>query len=391
MNQNGMNLLAEFDAYGNTIAEYTHGHAEIDGVGSMVAAKKTDWTDPMNPVTYYQYPIYNGPTCDVMALVDENGNVVGDYEYDPWGNRLHAAETGAQNRFGYRANWITLPDSNGEIIITPTRPYHAPTGRFLQRDPLCQFLLRAPSRSIEDSGRRPLPHEDESSTLTTIQPWEAERRQAAPLLAEATNRYDYVLSNPGLLVDPRGHRQTTTTTVPPDLSDEWPTISPPPRPKKCRGKDKPKKDTCTTIGSKPIPTSGADKFNGPFYTGGGKPDVPEENIPVTAFINLAAGVYWAVVHEALQSARKKAKGNAQMYCTRHCRSGKCPEKGDECHGIIYEIKYETGVANPVRSSMRPHYPAPEWEPLTTREFTLTVGVRATCICVCQTPKSWWPW
>ena len=140
--QNGMNLLAEFDAYGNTIAEYTHGHTEIDGVGSMVAAKKTDYTDPMFPVTYYQYPIYNGPTCDVMALVDENGNVVGDYEYDPWGNRLHAAETGAPNRFGYRCNWITLPDSNGEIDLTPTRPYYAPVGRFLQRDPLPHMLGR---------------------------------------------------------------------------------------------------------------------------------------------------------------------------------------------------------------------------------------------------------
>jgi len=144
--QNGMNLLTEFDAYGNTIAEYTHGYTPIDGIGSMVAAKRTDYTDPMFPVTYYQYPVYDGIHGDVHRMVDENGNVTAYYEYDPWGNRLQVSESGASNRLGYQSNWITLRDSDGEICLSPTRLYHAPTGRFLQRDPARLRDARWPGR-----------------------------------------------------------------------------------------------------------------------------------------------------------------------------------------------------------------------------------------------------
>ena len=127
--QNGMNLLAERDAYGSLTAEYTHGYIPFDGIGSLVAARKTE-----SGATYYQYPI-----CDhrgsVFSVVNKNGEVVDSYEYDAWGEVLSRSEAGAKNRFGYQSNWVTLDDSGGEICLSPSRLYCASVGRFLGTDP----------------------------------------------------------------------------------------------------------------------------------------------------------------------------------------------------------------------------------------------------------------
>jgi YD repeat-containing protein len=136
--RNGMNLLVEKDAYGNTIAEYTHGYTPVDGIGSIVERKLTvpgQWP----PVTYYRYDQGDGRGTP-FRIVDQNGNLVGIFEYDATGVRLQAQEVGPASRFGYQANWLTLKDSNGTLCLSPTRLYHAPTGRFLQRDPLPKWM-----------------------------------------------------------------------------------------------------------------------------------------------------------------------------------------------------------------------------------------------------------
>ena len=62
-----MNLLAERDSSGSVTAEYVHGFAPIDGIGSLVAARKT-----VSGATSYQYPLFDHRGT-VYRIVDENG------------------------------------------------------------------------------------------------------------------------------------------------------------------------------------------------------------------------------------------------------------------------------------------------------------------------------
>jgi RHS repeat-associated protein len=128
---NGMNLLCERGAGGNVTADYAHGYAPTDGIGSITAARK-----PVAETMYYQYPIYDH-RGDVLRLVDEAGNVTSAYEYNAWGIPLHDEESSAPNRFRYQSNWIELKDSGGPMYATEGgRLYDARVGAFLQRDPL---------------------------------------------------------------------------------------------------------------------------------------------------------------------------------------------------------------------------------------------------------------
>jgi hypothetical protein len=157
--QNGMNLLAERDASGGTIAYYTHGYSVVNGIGTLVAAKREE-----AGASYYQYPVYDHRGT-VMRLVDENGTPTAYYEYDAWGNELHDDVVGGTgtNRFRYQSNWIELTDSDGELYLSPTRVYHAGTGRFLGRDLVSSlsggqgFVLETPPNLVDPNGARPKP------------------------------------------------------------------------------------------------------------------------------------------------------------------------------------------------------------------------------------------
>jgi len=140
---NGMNLLQERDASGGVTAGYTHGYTPIDGIGSMVAANRT-----ASGATYYQYPVYDHRGT-VVRLTDADGEAaVATYEYDAWGTPLQASVSSptAPNRFRYQSNWIDLVDSGGDLLLSPTRVYHAGVGRFLQRDLLAVTRMGASTR-----------------------------------------------------------------------------------------------------------------------------------------------------------------------------------------------------------------------------------------------------
>jgi len=49
--KDGLNLLAEKDTNGNVIAEYLHGYSPVEGIGTLIAAKKF-----VDSETFYQYP-----------------------------------------------------------------------------------------------------------------------------------------------------------------------------------------------------------------------------------------------------------------------------------------------------------------------------------------------
>ena len=100
--QNGMNLLLEKDDEGFETAEYTHGYTPIDGIGSLVEAKKTVWDESHTMgVTYYQYPGYS-TGGRVHAITDENGNEIGGYEYNGFGEKLQSVNPPSGNRFQFQ-------------------------------------------------------------------------------------------------------------------------------------------------------------------------------------------------------------------------------------------------------------------------------------------------
>ncbi len=156
---NGMNLLCERDESGDVTAEYTHGWTPVDGIGSMVAAVKTDGGG-----TYYQYPIYDHRGT-VVRLVDEAGAVTAYYEYDAWGNALHEEESGATNRFRYQSNWLALEDSDSALYLSAARLYDAETGKFLVVDPIRKCLhpsayayaANMPTRRVDPKGHQAVP------------------------------------------------------------------------------------------------------------------------------------------------------------------------------------------------------------------------------------------
>ena len=127
----GLNLLAEQDAYGTVVAEYTHGASPIEGIGTMVAAKKA-----VDSSTYYDYPVYDHRGT-VVRLTDENADVTAYYSYNAWGVPLREEETSpVGSRWHYSSNWIDLKDSDGELVLSPARLYSAADARFVQRDML---------------------------------------------------------------------------------------------------------------------------------------------------------------------------------------------------------------------------------------------------------------
>jgi len=178
---NGMNLLAERDSAGSVTAYYTHGFAAVDGIGSAVAVKQNRFS-----ASYYQYPVYDHRGT-VVRLLDANGTPTAYYEYDAWGNQLRNDVVAgiSDNRFRYQSNWIELGDSDGKICLSPTRLYHAGTGRFLERD-----MLRMSSRPIS-------PLWQGYSRYKSVGPLERSR-------GGIEARYALTLNTPTLLLDPSG-------------------------------------------------------------------------------------------------------------------------------------------------------------------------------------------
>lgn len=118
----GLNLLAERDAAGNVTAEYVHGHSAVPGIGTCVASRLLTGGG-----TYYRYDA-GDVRGSVVRRTDENGNVIGYYEYNAFGAPLRAEESGPAGRFRYQSNWLALADSGGELYLSERRIYHARSG-----------------------------------------------------------------------------------------------------------------------------------------------------------------------------------------------------------------------------------------------------------------------
>ncbi len=106
------------------------------------------------------YYLYNGHG-DVIQMVDRNGNVVNNYNYDEWGNITTSFET-VRNPFKYAGE---VYDSETGLYYLRARYYDPIMGRFITED------------SFEGQINNPL----------------------------SLNLYTYCANNPIIYIDPSGH------------------------------------------------------------------------------------------------------------------------------------------------------------------------------------------
>ncbi|MGN4844972.1 DNRLRE domain-containing protein [Bacillus cereus group sp. MYBK134-1] len=144
-----INPLYETDGNGNVLRQYVYATS-----GVRLAMKSQGQT------LYYHY----NPRGDVIAMTDQNREVVATYEYDSWGNVLKSDAKGiaADNPFGYAGY---MYDKEIGMYYLIARYYNPDHGVFLSVDP--------------DPG-------DEDDPVTQ-------------------NGYTYAGNNPVMSVDPDGH------------------------------------------------------------------------------------------------------------------------------------------------------------------------------------------
>jgi RHS repeat-associated protein len=113
-----LNVLYETDADGNVVRWYVY------GANGQRLAMKTG-----NATYFYHYNAHG----DVIALTDEQGNIVARYQYDAWGNIL--SQSGAlaeENPYRYAGYQY---DNETGLYYLIARYYHPEHGVFLSLDP----------------------------------------------------------------------------------------------------------------------------------------------------------------------------------------------------------------------------------------------------------------
>jgi len=127
----GLRLLETRHANGELNARLAHGVAPIEGIGSCVAV----FVDGGG----LHYLLYDH-RGSAWKLVDGSGNEVYSRSYSAFGEIVSESgtwPTGVPD-LAYQTNWLKLTDmpDGSPLYLSPTRIYHAGTGRFLQRDRL---------------------------------------------------------------------------------------------------------------------------------------------------------------------------------------------------------------------------------------------------------------
>jgi len=111
-------IILEFNESGVITAQYLHGSG-IDEPAIMTIG---------NYSYYYIHDILGS----IIALTDENGQVVVRYEYDAWSNIMGVRGGDIKNRYRYTGREY---DSESGLYYYRARYYDAVVGRFVQKDP----------------------------------------------------------------------------------------------------------------------------------------------------------------------------------------------------------------------------------------------------------------
>jgi RHS repeat-associated protein len=137
-------LLAETDAAGNTIAEYTH---EPGQFGPLISQRRNGQT---------RYHHYDG-LGSTRALTDESGNVTDTYTYTAFGEPVATAGT-TENPFGYKGALGYYSNLETNDFYIRARIYSPAFGRWLSQDPIedddnaYRYVLNAPVAFVDPTG-----------------------------------------------------------------------------------------------------------------------------------------------------------------------------------------------------------------------------------------------
>lgn len=123
------NVTTKFYLDGTKIVEQCDGNKTIhffyDSKGEILGFK-------YNGETYFYV---KNLQCDIIGIIDIEGNVVVKYEYDPWGKVVSISgnniQLGELNPFRYKAYYY---DSETDLYYIKSRYYDANTGRFINVD-----------------------------------------------------------------------------------------------------------------------------------------------------------------------------------------------------------------------------------------------------------------
>ena len=99
----------------------------MDGDNEVIASYTYASTLVKSDTAYY---VFNG-SMDVTQLTDLSGDVIRDYDYDPYGVQLTDA-TGDTNPFRYKGEYF---DEETGFIYLRARYYDPAIGRFISLDP----------------------------------------------------------------------------------------------------------------------------------------------------------------------------------------------------------------------------------------------------------------
>lgn len=116
----------EYNSAGKVIAE-SNSPTSVKATYVWGPDKLLAKNDKATGKTYYY--LYNGHG-DVVQIVDTNGNVVNNYNYDEWGNILSQKE-GIENSFKYAGEIL---DKETGLYYLRARYYDASVGRFINED-----------------------------------------------------------------------------------------------------------------------------------------------------------------------------------------------------------------------------------------------------------------
>jgi len=84
----------------------------------------------------YSYYYVHDILGSIIALTDENGQVVVRYEYDAWGNIIGVKGGDIKNRYMYTGREY---DSESGLYYYRARYYDAVVGRFISKDPVTSY------------------------------------------------------------------------------------------------------------------------------------------------------------------------------------------------------------------------------------------------------------
>jgi len=206
---------------------------ERDGSGA-VTKQFFDWGEVINGMKYFYTRNHEG---SITEMTDSSGNIVAQYQYDPFGSVTRIAGAGPDSDFLYAGYLYHLPSG---LYITAHRLYNPKLGRWLNRDPNDDLTFDKMPQSPDSSGPNSImPVNPVASAFAPMMQNARDpmlHAQLARLIPQVPgtrmpsgNAYEYANNNPVNFTDPSG---LSVCPLSPDFCRRYCTY-------KCRGSTDP--------------------------------------------------------------------------------------------------------------------------------------------------------